>query len=68
VIAAKITDKVCAAFEHYGNGHKQPLIIDDRILYDGDSIRGFNVRQIGDRTVSLESDGVERDPSPIYLK
>lgn len=34
-------------------------MIDDRILYEGDSIRGFNVRQIGDSTVLLESDGVE---------
>jgi preprotein translocase subunit SecG len=34
-------------------------VIDDRRLYEGDSIRGFNVRQIGDSTVFLESDGVE---------
>jgi preprotein translocase subunit SecG len=34
-------------------------VIDDRRLYEGDSIRGFNVRQIGDSTVLLESDGVE---------
>jgi preprotein translocase subunit SecG len=34
-------------------------VIDDRRLYEGDSIKGFNVRQIGDRTVLLESDGVE---------
>lgn len=68
MIAAKITDKECAAFEHYGNEYKQLLIIDDRVLYDGDSIRGFNIRQIGNGTVSLESDGVERDPNPIYLE
>jgi preprotein translocase subunit SecG len=34
-------------------------VIDDRRLYEGDSIRGFNVRQISDSTVLLESDGVE---------
>jgi hypothetical protein len=34
-------------------------VIDDKRLYEGDSIRGFNVRQIGDSTVLLESDGVE---------
>jgi hypothetical protein len=34
-------------------------IIDDKRLYEGDSIGGFNIRQIGDRTVSLESNGVE---------
>jgi preprotein translocase subunit SecG len=34
-------------------------IIDDKRLYEGDSIGGFNVRQIGDSTVSLESNGVE---------
>lgn len=34
-------------------------VIDDRRLYEGDSIGGFNVRQIGDSTVLLESDGVQ---------
>ncbi|MFA5252468.1 MAG: hypothetical protein WC454_07780 [Phycisphaerae bacterium] len=34
-------------------------IIDDKRLYEGDSIRGFQVRKIGDSTVLLESDGVE---------
>jgi hypothetical protein len=34
-------------------------VIDDKRLYEGDSIRGFNVRKIGDSTVLLESDGVE---------
>jgi len=34
-------------------------MIDDRILYEGDSIRGFKVRQIGDSTVSLESGDLE---------
>jgi preprotein translocase subunit SecG len=34
-------------------------VIDDKRLYEGDSIRGFNVRRIGDNTVLLESDGVE---------
>jgi hypothetical protein len=30
-------------------------MIDDRILYEGDSIRGFKVREIGDNTVKLQS-------------
>jgi len=34
-------------------------MIDDRILYEGDSIEGFKVRQIGDSYVKLESNGVE---------
>ncbi len=34
-------------------------MIDDRILHEGDSIRGFNVHRIGDSTVTLESDGME---------
>jgi len=34
-------------------------MIDDRILYEGDEIRGFKVRQIGDSFVKLESEGVE---------
>ena len=34
-------------------------MIDDRILYEGDSIRGFKVRQISDSFVKLESEGVE---------
>ena len=34
-------------------------MIDDRILHEGDSIRGFKVRQIGDSFVKLESEGVE---------
>jgi preprotein translocase subunit SecG len=34
-------------------------VIDDRRLYEGDSIRGFNVRKISDSTVLLESNGVE---------
>jgi preprotein translocase subunit SecG len=34
-------------------------VIDDRSLYEGDSIKGFNIKQIGERTVLLESDGVE---------
>jgi preprotein translocase subunit SecG len=34
-------------------------VIDDKRLYEGDSIRGFNVRRIGDSTVLLESNGVE---------
>ena len=33
-------------------------MIDDRILYEGDSIKGFKVLQIGDSDVKLESDGV----------
>ena len=34
-------------------------MINDRILYEGDSIRGFKVRQISDSFVKLESEGVE---------
>ncbi len=34
-------------------------MIDDRILYEGDTIRGFKVLQIGDNYVKLESDGVQ---------
>lgn len=34
-------------------------MIDDKILYEGDSIRGLNVRQIGDGFVKLESEDVE---------
>jgi preprotein translocase subunit SecG len=34
-------------------------MIDDKILYEGDKIRGFEVRKISDKTVSLESQGVE---------
>ncbi|UCE98893.1 MAG: hypothetical protein JSV82_06820 [Planctomycetota bacterium] len=34
-------------------------MIDDKILYEGDSIRGFKVRQISGSTVSLESEGLE---------
>ena len=37
-------------------------MIDDRILYEGDSIKGFSVKQIGDSFVKLDSKGVERDP------
>ena len=31
-------------------------MIGDKILYEGDSIKGFKVRQIGDNFVKLESD------------
>lgn len=34
-------------------------VIDDVILYEGDSIKGFKVRQISDSTVSLESGDLE---------
>ena len=34
-------------------------MIDDRILYEGDSIEGFKVCQIGDSYVKLESNGAE---------
>jgi len=34
-------------------------MIDDKILYEGDKIRGFEVRKISDKTVLLESQGVE---------
>jgi hypothetical protein len=38
-------------------------MIDDRILYEGDSIRGFKVREIGDTAVKLQS-----QESEIVLK
>jgi len=34
-------------------------MIDDKILYEGDSIEGFKVLQIDDSDVKLESDGVQ---------
>ena len=34
-------------------------MIDDKVLREGDSIKGFKVRQIGDIFVKLESNGVE---------
>ena len=34
-------------------------MIDDKILYKGDKIRGFEVRQISDSFVKLESEGLE---------
>jgi hypothetical protein len=34
-------------------------MIDDKILREGDSIKGFKVLQIGDSFVKLESNGVE---------
>ena len=37
-------------------------MIDDRILYEGDSIKGFKVRQIGDNFVKLERE-VADDPT-----
>jgi hypothetical protein len=37
-------------------------MIDDRILYEGDSIKGFKVRQIGDNFVKLEQE-VADDPN-----
>jgi hypothetical protein len=40
-------------------------MIDDTILYEGDSIRGFKVRRISDTSVRLESETLE---SPIILK
>jgi len=35
-------------------------MIDDKILYEGDTIKGFKVVQIGDDFVKLESEGVEK--------
>jgi preprotein translocase subunit SecG len=35
-------------------------MINDKILYEGDTIKGFNVVQIGDDFVKLELEGVER--------
>lgn len=34
-------------------------MIDNKILYEGDSIKGFNVSQISDSFVKLDSEGVE---------
>jgi len=34
-------------------------MIDDKILYEGDSIKSFKVSQIGDSFVKLESEGTE---------
>jgi preprotein translocase subunit SecG len=34
-------------------------VIDDKRLYEGESIKGFKVSKIGDNTVLLESEGVE---------
>jgi preprotein translocase subunit SecG len=34
-------------------------MIDDKILYEGDTIKGFKVVQIGDSFVRLESDGMQ---------
>jgi len=34
-------------------------MIDDKLLYEGDSIDGFKVLQISDSEVELESDGVQ---------
>ncbi len=38
---------------------RNSCMIDDKILYEGDSIEGFTVLQIGDSDVKLESDGVQ---------
>ncbi|UCC23337.1 MAG: hypothetical protein JSW23_04600 [Planctomycetota bacterium] len=38
-------------------------MIDDSVLYEGDSIRGFKVREIGDKSVKLQS-----EESEIVLK
>jgi len=34
-------------------------MIDDRILYEGDSIKSFTVKQISDSFVKLASEGIE---------
>ncbi|MHC4423943.1 MAG: hypothetical protein ACYSWR_04670 [Planctomycetota bacterium] len=34
-------------------------MIDDSILYEGDSIKGFRLKQISDSFVKLDSKGVE---------
>ncbi|MHC4691939.1 MAG: hypothetical protein ACYS67_04290 [Planctomycetota bacterium] len=34
-------------------------MIDDKILYEGDTVKGFKVVQVGDTFVKLESEGVE---------
>jgi len=41
------------------SGQRNCCMIDDRILYEGDSIKDFKVIQIGDSFVRLESDGVQ---------
>jgi len=41
------------------SGQGNCCMIDDRILYEGDSIRGFKVCQISESFVKLESEGVE---------
>jgi hypothetical protein len=38
-------------------------MIDDRILYVGDTIRGFKVQHIGDNFVKLESQGAGTEPN-----
>jgi hypothetical protein len=34
-------------------------MIDDKVLYEGDIIKGFKVRQISDDFVKLELEGLE---------
>ena len=34
-------------------------MIDDKILYEGDSIKGYKISQISDSFVKLELEGVE---------
>ena len=41
------------------SGFRRCCMINDKILYEGDLIKGFNVRQIGDNFVKLESEGIE---------
>ncbi len=41
------------------SGERNCCMIDDRILYEGDSIKGFKVRQIGANFVKLEQEMVE---------
>ena len=41
------------------SGRSNCCMIDDKILYEGDSIKSFKVSQIGDSFVKLESEGTE---------
>jgi preprotein translocase subunit SecG len=42
-----------------GSDSERCCMIEDKILYKGDSIKGFKVRQISNNFVRLESEGVE---------
>ncbi|MHC4624045.1 MAG: hypothetical protein ACYS4W_09100 [Planctomycetota bacterium] len=50
------------------SGQRNCCMIDDKILYEGDSIRGFKVRQIGDSFVRLELNKPQTENVEIVLK